>query len=193
MTGVLAVLTVLWLAVFLFWAISAATAKRAVHRQSEAWARIGNVMAWAAWWLLLVPNLHRGPLAWRFVPPGSAVAGFASGLGAGLTVLGLSFAVWARLHLGRNWSPNITLQEDHRLIRSGPYAIVRHPIYSGLMLATFGTALVSGDAAGLVSTALIVIGWGYKARREEALMMAQFGAQYERYRSEVKGLIPGVW
>jgi protein-S-isoprenylcysteine O-methyltransferase Ste14 len=193
MTGLLGVLTVLWLAVFVFWAISSVTAKRAVHRQSEVWARIGNLMAWAGWWLLLVPNLHRGPLAWRFVPIGSPLAAIAAGLGAGFTVLGLGFAVWARFQIGRNWSPNITVQQDHRLICTGPYAIVRHPIYSGFMLATFGTALVSGDVAGLVSTALVVIGWGHKAHKEELLMIARFGAAYEAYRREVAGLLPGVW
>ena len=78
-------------------------------------------------------------------------------------------------------------------MRTGPYAIVRHPIYSGFMLATLGTAITLGQVGGLVSLALIVISWGYKARLEESFMIEQFGAEYEEYRRHVHGLIPGIW
>ena len=87
----------------------------------------------------------------------------------------------------------ITVQENHKLIRQGPYAIVRHPIYSGFMLATLGTALILGEIGGLISVALIVIAWGYKAHLEESFMTEQFGSEYEDYRHNVKGLIPGIW
>jgi len=87
----------------------------------------------------------------------------------------------------------ITVQEDHQLTRTGPYAIVRHPIYSGFMLATFGTALAIGEVGGLVSTALVVISWGYKSRLEERYMIEHFGTEYEQYRQQVSGLIPGIW
>ena len=70
---------------------------------------------------------------------------------------------------------------------------MRHPIYSGFMLATLGTALILGEIGGLISVALIVIAWGYKAHLEEAFMIEQFGNEYEDYRHTVKGLIPGIW
>lgn len=70
---------------------------------------------------------------------------------------------------------------------------MRHPIYAGFMLATLGTAIVFGEVGGLVSTALVVICWGYKAHLEESFMVEQFGAEYEDYRHHVKALIPGVW
>ena len=114
-------------------------------------------------------------------------------IGLALTIAGLGFAVWARFVIGRNWGGMITVQQDHKLMLRGPYAIVRHPIYSGFMLATLGTAIVLGEIGGLVSVALIVIAWGYKARLEESVMIEQFGAEYEEYRRKVKGLIPGVW
>ncbi len=113
--------------------------------------------------------------------------------GFAITVAGLAFAVWARFYIGRNWDGLVALKEDHQLVRGGPYAIVRHPIYSGFMLATLGTAIADGEVAGLVSTAMIVIAWGYKARVEEAFMIEQFGAEYLQYRRDVKGLIPLVW
>ena len=130
-----------------------------------------------------------GVLGERFVPfgPAAAYAGFA------LTVIGLGFAVWARFTIGRNWGRLVTVQEGHKMMRNGPYAIVRHPIYSGFMLATLGTAIIVGQVGGLVSVALIVISWGYKSRLEETLMVEQFGAEYEDYRRHVKALIPGIW
>jgi protein-S-isoprenylcysteine O-methyltransferase len=103
------------------------------------------------------------------------------------------FSVWARFHIGRNWSPQIEIKEDHQLIGNGPYAVVRHPIYSGFMLATLGTAIAFGELSGLLSFMLIVTAWGYKAGLEERAMLEQFGAEYERYRQKVKGLIPFVW
>jgi len=81
----------------------------------------------------------------------------------------------------RNWGGMITVQQDHKLIQRGPYAIVRHPIYSGFMLATLGTAIILGEIGGLVSVALIVISWGYKAHLEESFMIEQFGVEYEKY------------
>jgi len=114
-------------------------------------------------------------------------------VGLAITVIGLGFAVWARLHIGRNWDALVALKENHQLVRTGPYAIVRHPIYSGFISATLGTAIAQGDVGGLISTALIAIAWGYKSRVEEAFMIEAFGAEYEQYRREVKALIPFVW
>jgi protein-S-isoprenylcysteine O-methyltransferase Ste14 len=113
--------------------------------------------------------------------------------GLAITVIGLVFAVWARFYIGRNWDGLIALKEDHQLVRRGPYAIVRHPIYSGFMLATLGTAIAQGQLAGLVSTFMIVLAWGYKSRVEERFMTARFGAEYDQYRREVKALVPMVW
>jgi len=87
----------------------------------------------------------------------------------------------------------IQAERGHRVISTGPYAIVRHPIYSGFIVATLGTAIAHGDVAGLVATALVAICWASKARLEESFMIEKFGAEYEDYRRHVKGLIPGVW
>jgi protein-S-isoprenylcysteine O-methyltransferase Ste14 len=129
-----------------------------------------------------------GPLAWRLLPAWPAIAW----TGLALTVIGCAFAIWARLSLGRNWSGTVTVKEGHQLMRRGPYAVVRHPIYSGGLLALLGTALVVGELRGLLGVALAFLGWGTKLRLEEAFMSEQFGAEYTRYRREVKALIPFV-
>ena len=101
--------------------------------------------------------------------------------------------MWARFCIGTNWDAFVVLKEDHKLVRTGPYSIVRHPIYSGFMLATLGTAVTQGEAWRLSGVALIVIAWGYKARVEEAFLMQRFGPEYEDYRRHVKALVPAVW
>jgi protein-S-isoprenylcysteine O-methyltransferase Ste14 len=108
-------------------------------------------------------------------------------------MIGLSFAIWARLCIGTNWSPLIHVKHQHELMHSGPYGIVRHPIYAGLMLATLGTAIAYGQLSGFVGFFLVVVAWGYKAKLEESAMLEQFGNQYEQYRQNVKRLIPWVW
>jgi protein-S-isoprenylcysteine O-methyltransferase Ste14 len=85
------------------------------------------------------------------------------------------------------------VKEDHQLIRSGPYSVVRHPIYSGFLLAILGTAIYNGEMRSLIALALVLIGWKIKSMREEAFMATEFGEQYVEYRQQVKGLVPFVW
>jgi protein-S-isoprenylcysteine O-methyltransferase Ste14 len=141
-----------------------------------------------AWWLLLI-RPSSGPLAMRFLSPAPA----AQYTGFVLTVAGLGLALWARFDLGRNWSALVEMKEDHQLICGGPYAIVRHPIYSGFMMATLGTAIAAGEFHGLIAFVMILLAWGYKSRLEEKALIGQFGAKYVEYRRRVKGLIPFVW
>ena len=179
----------MWLAIFVLWAILGFTSKQTVGSRSDARARISVWVVMVAWFLLLDDRLDVGVLGQHFLARGPV----SDDVGLALTVLGLAFTVWARFTIGRNWGAMITVQQDHQLTQRGPYAIVRHPIYSGFMLATLGTAIIRGQIGGLVSVALIVIAWGYKARLEESFMAEQFGPQYEEYRHRVKGLIPGIW
>ncbi|MHB8816381.1 MAG: methyltransferase family protein [Steroidobacteraceae bacterium] len=113
-------------------------------------------------------------------------------LGVGLMAVGIGFAFWARAHLGRNWGIPMSLREGHELVTSGPYAHVRHPIYTGLMLATIGTALAMG-LLGLVFFALAFAYFLVSARAEEKMMLAQFPDTYPAYRRRTKMLIPFVF
>jgi len=102
-------------------------------------------------------------------------------------------AIWSRFYIGRNWSATVTVKEGHELIRSGPYSVVRHPIYSGFLLALLGTAIYMGQVRGLVAVGLAMIVWKIKSLREESFMQSEFGEQYVQYRRHVKGLVPFIW
>jgi len=103
---------------------------------------------------------------------------------------GLGVAVWARRHLGRNWSGTVTAKDDHELIRSGPYRAVRHPIYTGILLALIGMAIGTGTWTSAVAVVLAAVAFLRKLRIEERFMIDQFGDEYERYRREVPALVP---
>jgi protein-S-isoprenylcysteine O-methyltransferase len=87
----------------------------------------------------------------------------------------------------------VTLKEDHTLVQSGPYRIVGHPIYSGLLVALLGTAIALGELRCFLGVLLAAIAWKIKSMSEETLMVQQFGDQYARYREHVKGLVPYLW
>ena len=178
----------LWLCCIAAWAAAALATKPSARREP-----------------MLSRLLHLGPLAlavlllWgpeppvealriRFVPPSLAI-GWS---GAALVAAGLAFTVWARVHLGTNWSGIVTVKRGHELVTSGPYAIVRHPIYTGLVLAFFGSALALGEARGLLAVAIVFASLWRKLRLEERWMGEQFGADYERYRARVRALVPFV-
>jgi protein-S-isoprenylcysteine O-methyltransferase Ste14 len=188
--GVLRVIQLLWTAIFVIWAIASFTAKRTTESAPSEWkAKLALLAVWLSWWLALRQGNWPGLLATRFVPEGMPGAY----VGLALTGLGLGFALWARFYIGRNWDGMVVLKEDHQLVRTGPYSLVRHPIYSGFMLATLGTAITQGEIGRLLAMPVIVIAWGYKARVEEAFLTRRFPQQYEQYRREVKALIPAVW
>jgi len=178
----------IWIGLGVLWVVNASFVKTTVRVESSG-SRLPHVLIMVVAFVLLFDNrLNLGPLNGRFVPDTSNVLWAA----LALTILGAAFAIWARLSIGRNWSSNVTVKQDHELKRNGPYAIVRHPIYSGLLLALLGTAIAFGEWRGLVAFLLAVIGWRMKSLVEERFMLDQFGEQYANYKREVKALIPFV-
>lgn len=113
--------------------------------------------------------------------------------GVVLTLCGCLFAIWARVTLGSNWSGRAVVKARHELIVSGPYALARHPIYTGLLVAAVGTALARGEARCLLGIVLIVFAFLVKMSQEELLMMQAFPEAYPRYRRRVRALIPGIF
>ena len=105
-----------------------------------------------------------------------------------LVACGFGLYFWARLHIGRMWSSAITLKKDHAIIDTGPYALVRHPMYTGILLAAWATAAL--DGGGLAGALLMSFGYYLKARREERLLTTELGAPYETYRHRVPMLLP---
>src|SRR5205814_4432925 len=128
---------------------------------------------------LLLVNGYRSPypLNLRVIPHSEAIAW----VGVTLCVAGLAFALWARATLGRNWSGAVTLKEGHELIERGPYRLVRHPIYTGLIAMFLGTVMVLGHAAGIAGLVLVFVSFWIKLREEERIMLKQFPDQYAAY------------
>lgn len=139
-----------------------------------------------AFLLLFSRSLRIWPLQLRFLPDDDWIARS----GIALTSVGVAVAIWARYCLGQYWSARVTLKEGHRLIRSGPYASVRHPIYTGMLLAAIGTALVIGEWRGVLAVVVIWTAHSRKALREERLMTAEFGDEYAAYRQNTGSLFP---
>jgi len=176
----------LWLAWFVYWMLAARNTKKTVESESilSRFMHLGPPSV--AYIAIFTPLLDYSPLNRPFVGP------VAQWPGVALTAIGLGYAIWARLHLGRNWSATVTLKENHQLIRSGPYALTRHPIYTGMILATIGSVLTAGKLLGILAFLVIIGSWVRKLLLEERFMGRQFGAQYVNYRSEVKALVPFV-
>lgn len=107
-----------------------------------------------------------------------------------LMLAGFALTIWARLVLAGNWSATVTLKQDHELISRGPYRLVRHPIYSGLLLASVGTALPREDWRAVAALGLILLSILRKAAIEEVKLSQHFGAAYQDYRRRTKALIP---
>ena len=173
----------IWL---LYWIVSASGVKRARLRELPA-SRLMHVLPVIVGAVLIVgPNMR----AMKYATP---LVGPLQWVGFGLVTAGLAFAIWARWHLGANWSAKITVKEDHELIRTGPYGWARHPIYTGLLTAVLGTAIAVGRWPALLGVAIIAASYIRKLRIEEHRMREVFGEQYVRYQAEVSALIPFVF
>ena len=118
--------------------------------------------------------------------PAIIVAGFL------ILLAGLSFAVWARIHLGANWSGRPAIRENHTLTRTGPYARVRHPIYTGILTGLLGTGIATGAFVTFLCLFLVFCGFLLKIRMEEEILIGEFGEEYEEYRRGTKALVPGI-
>ena len=106
-------------------------------------------------------------------------------------VLGLSFVWWARIHLGRFWSNAITHKEDHRIIDTGPYGLVRHPIYTGQIVGLLATGIAIGNWAAMLGVCLISLGEWLKGRMEERFLSVELGAEaYGAYCRRVPMIVP---
>ena len=126
--------------------------------------------------------------AWRLWPQATGDAGWAV---AGLVLAGCLFAWWARVHLGTLWSSNITRKDNHHIVDSGPYGLVRHPIYTGIIFGLVPTALGLGRPSALAGAVLMILGFAIKARLEERFLREELGTEpYDAYAARVPMLVP---
>ena len=181
-----AIIAVLWIVWILYWRASAFRTK-ATERHESASSRASHIIPVVVGAVLIgIPSvppawIHRRmlvdplPLYW---------------IGTILVGVGLVFSIWARRHLGMNWSATITLKEGHVLVRSGPYRWVRHPIYTGLLLALLGTALSRNDWCALLGFAVVTAALVRKLSIEERWMLSAFEDEYRQYKAHVPALSP---
>jgi protein-S-isoprenylcysteine O-methyltransferase Ste14 len=139
-------------------------------------------------WITVTNIFTSGLLFLRIVPFGTFVAL----AGTIITLSGLGFAVWARVHLGTNWSSQPAIKVDHTLIMTGPYRIVRHPIYTGLLVGFAGTAFVIGEIWAVLAIFILLAVFYVKIWMEEKFLLEEFGEAFIHYKNEVKALIPFI-
>ena len=179
-------LELIWIAWFVSWIVAsfwtARTEKRA--RTWETWIYRSTICAGV---ILIAPwtaKVLREEPIWKFGYYGAYAL-------VGVVLGGLLLTWWARIHLGRLWSSAITRKQEHRLVDTGPYAFVRHPIYTGLIAALLATGVTESTSAALLGAVIITLSLWLKARAEETFLAAELGVDvYESYRRRVPMLIP---
>ncbi|MDE3156505.1 MAG: isoprenylcysteine carboxylmethyltransferase family protein [Acidobacteriota bacterium] len=176
-----------WIVMILYWFLAAWSAKRTVERQSWGSRLILVLVAIGAVELAMLQTILRR------VPPLLPRTPLVAWVGVAVCFAGLAFTLWARRTLGRNWSGWVTFKEDHELVRRGPYAFVRHPIYTGVLAMFLGTAIVWNNAQTFLGFVVVFLVLWIKSRQEEAMMLKHFPDQYPQYKARVKGLIPFIF
>src|SRR6266699_1409442 len=182
------IISVCWLVFVAIWVIAAVSTKRTVYRETRAQRLRYWVLLVIAYLLLLYGRRLPYPFNLGIIPHVAPTAWAA----AVLCVIGLAFAVWARVTLGRNWSGVVTLKEGHELVERGTYRLVRHPIYTGMLIMFFATARVQSHLAGFAGVLLMFASFWIKLGHEEGLMLQQFPERYAAYQQRVKRIIPFV-
>ena len=175
-----------WVVFCVYWAIGALKTRRTVTTEPLV-ARVRHLILEVCGFVLLFGGFTGiGPLGEHVFPRAYAT----SLAGVVLTWIGIALALWARWHLGQYWSGRITLKEGHKLIRTGPYAHFRHPIYSGIILAAIGGVLAIDKWRCVAGLAAIMLAYWIKGHKEESVLAAQFGEEFEEHRRHTGFLFP---
>lgn len=175
-----------WIVFLVYWLVSAL--KRKDAKRKESWPeRMRHVLPMAAAYTLMFAEVaHYRWLGARFVPP-FELFGI---IGTIVTIAGIGLAIWARWHLGTNWSATISIRADHELIHSGPYRRIRHPIYTGMLLAFAGTALALGEVRGVIAFGIVLTAFYFKARKEESFLRQEFGERFAEHAQRTGMFLP---
>lgn len=175
-----------WAAFIVVWLLTALNTKRT----RQPWPADQRVIYLLGW--VIAVELTIRDLFWtepRLVPR----QGWGPLAACAACLLGTLLCLWARFILGRNWSGRVVLKEDHELIQRGPYRLIRHPIYTGIILMILACALLNGTPGNFLGVALFSLLHVWKSRQEEALLSANFPQTYPAYMSRTKALIPWVF
>ena len=176
-----------WAVFVVYWIVSSRRVKKTAQRDPP-WTRVlgGGAI------LLLVMLAQRSALAPFLLAPTLPGSPALRAIAVALGLSGMAFAMVARWHLGRNWSGEPSLKEGHELVTSGPYRIVRHPIYTGVIAAVLGSALATDRMWLFILPVTLAVAL-YRIPREERLLAQQFPEAHPAYRARTKALIPGLW
>jgi len=177
---------VIWIAFLLYWQVKSADTK-SNQRLEPAGSRLLRALTFLVAIVLLSTN--RIPVPWLYRPLWPQGV-WPFWIGAAVNIAGLLFAIWAREHLGSNWSRSVTIKQGHELISSGPYGVVRHPIYTGILTGFVGTLIALSQVRGLIAFVLIFLVLWAKFRMEEKWMRAEFGETYAAYARKTAALVP---
>jgi protein-S-isoprenylcysteine O-methyltransferase Ste14 len=175
-----------WIAFGLYWLASAFHRKVTKRRETYFQRLRYTLPLLIAFYFLFRSAAHSGWLGIRFVPAGPVFEWH----GVAITAAGTGLAIWARWHLGSNWSGMVTLKEGHELIRSGPYRAIRHPIYTGILVALVGTSVTVGEVRGLIAVAVALFSFYLKARREESFLAQEFGPGFTEHQRHTGMFLP---
>ena len=182
----LSLVRIAWIVWLVSWFAAAAWSERTVRRPAVRREVLYRVLTVAGAMLMFGFN----PRGVRADTPLWPVAPAIGWLLAGLVIGGFLFTWWARIHLGQLWSSSVTRKEHHHVVDTGPYAIVRHPIYTGLLLAIIGTVLLRVTIITLTGGTFIGAGIYVKARVEEEFLRQQLGEPYDAYARRIPMLVP---
>lgn len=174
-----------WLIFFSYWLISAVGVKKNVRTTQWSRSLLGRILLL----VIIILVLRSAPASWVFEYQFSPAIQL---IGVILCGLGIVFAIWARIHLGRNWSGTPSIKEEHELVTSGPYTFVRHPIYTGMLTAMIGSVLAGGIIWGIVFVVFFIV-FLFRIPLEERYMNELFPTQYPEYKKRTKALIPFIW
>lgn len=176
----------LWAVFLVVWIVSAFTAKRTTARRMGFWWTRFFIIVIA---IVLFSNDRLGAVAAWYTPTANPTVDW---IGVALVFLGVALAIWARFYLGSNWGMPMSLKENPELVTTGPYAYIRNPIYTGVMLAMIGSALGVGALWWIifVVTSIYMI---YACLEEEKIMLKEFPDAYPAYKARTKMLVPFVF
>jgi protein-S-isoprenylcysteine O-methyltransferase Ste14 len=177
----------IWLGFGIYWWFIGGARNRPERTSEPQFHRIFRLIILAiTFGLLFARWAAAGVLGRRFLPRDISIVY----LGFTLAILGILLALWARIHLGQYWSDKVVLKVDHQLIRTGPYARLRHPIYSGVLLGVAGTGLVVGEWRAVFAFVILLTNYIIKALREEQILAGAFAADFSVHQQRTGFLLP---
>jgi protein-S-isoprenylcysteine O-methyltransferase Ste14 len=178
-----------WYLLAAVWLLMRFSMKKAKEKESFAEFAEHAIPAIAGFWLIFERSWKWPPLQPRLLPDVPTTWD----LGLILVGAGVFIGIWARMALGKNWSGVVTLKDDHELVGSGPYRWIRHPIYTGILLAALGSAMIRGHLQQLVGFAILLAGFYFKARREERFLGQEFGTGFKEHFRRTGMFLPRVF